>query len=229
MPREKRITRAGLIYHVINRGNNRQPVFLEDDDFRKYLGILYRFKKQYQFKLFAYCLMTNHVHLLIQVGEKKTISQIMQSITVAHTRHYHFKYQSSGHVWQGRFNSPIVSDDEYLLNVMKYIEQNPLRARMVKNIGEYLWSSYRLNALAVQCKMIDRQDNKVYQKLGETDDIRREQYIRLMKRGIAEQDLEDIRFSVKTGSYISEKFKVKIEQMMAKKRGRGRPRKVIYS
>ncbi len=100
MARRKRVCLPGLVYHVINRGNNRQAIFLEDEDYEKYLGLIYRYKGLFNFKLFAFCLMTNHVHLLIQVGEKKTISQIMQSLTNAHTRHYNFKYQTSGHVWQ---------------------------------------------------------------------------------------------------------------------------------
>ena len=82
MNRSLRIHYPGLIYHVINRGNNRQAIFLEDEDYERYLGVLYRFKKAYEFKLFAYCLMTNHVHLLIKVSEKGNISKVMQSITL---------------------------------------------------------------------------------------------------------------------------------------------------
>jgi len=76
---------TGLIYHVINRGNNRQAIFLEDEDYELYLGLLYRYKQKFGFKLFSYCLMTNHIHLLIRVNEKATISQIMQRLTNAHT------------------------------------------------------------------------------------------------------------------------------------------------
>ena len=104
MGRYARITRPGLIYHVINRGNNKEIVFVEEEDYRHYLNTIQRYKKKYGFKLFAFCLMTNHVHLLIKVSDTGTISRIMQSITVAHTRYYNYSYKRCGHVWQGRFN-----------------------------------------------------------------------------------------------------------------------------
>ncbi|MBF0478805.1 MAG: transposase [Candidatus Omnitrophica bacterium] len=217
MGRCKRITYPGLTYHVINRGNNRQAIFLEEDDYKKYLAIVYRFKRKYGFKLFAYCFMTNHVHLLIQVGEKGTISRIMQSITVAHTRHYHYKYRTSGHVWQGRFNSPVVSDDEYMLEVMRYIEQNPVRAKMVREIEDYTWSSYRLNIRAEESKLIDRRENKAYQTLGETDDDRRRQYVFMLREEVKDKALEEIRESSQKGIYASEKFKSQIDKMIVKK------------
>jgi len=128
MSRPLRINLSDFIYHVLNRGNNRQVIFVEEKDYLHYLDILKRYKEKFQFKIFAYCLMSNHIHLLIQISQKGTISEIMKAITIAHTRYYHYKYQSSGHVWQGRFKSPLVSSDEYLLAVMRYIEQNPVRA-----------------------------------------------------------------------------------------------------
>lgn len=85
MARHKRVCHSHLIYHVINRGNNRQAVFLKNEDYEKYLGLLYRFKEKMQFKLFSFCLMTNHIHLLVQAGENYSISQFMQSLTNAHT------------------------------------------------------------------------------------------------------------------------------------------------
>src|ERR1700733_2793698 len=107
MGRYARITHPGLIYHVIKRGNNRGVVFAEEEDYQHYLNTLQRYKKKYGFKLFAYCLMTNHVHLLIKVGQEGTISRIVQSITIAHTRYYNYIYHQCGHVWQGRFQSPL--------------------------------------------------------------------------------------------------------------------------
>lgn len=133
MGRDARVCQTGLTYHVINRGNNREVIFVEEEDYTHYLNTVQRYKKKYGFKLFAFCLMTNHVHMLIKVEGDVSISRIMQSITIAHTRFYNYKYQRSGHVWQGRFMSPIVSEDDHLLTVMRYIEQNPLRARMVKD------------------------------------------------------------------------------------------------
>ncbi len=226
MGRGRRIVYPGLVYHVIKRGNNRDAVFIEDEDYYHYLNCIERYKKKYDFKLFAYCLVTNHVHMLIRVTSGGTISKIMQSITVAHIRHYNYKYQWSGHVWQGRFNSPIVSDDEYLLNVMQYIEQNPLRARMVEEVGKYQWSSYKLNVRKEGGRLIDREKNKVYLELGSTEGERIDKYKRLMEKSIDEKQLEDIRKSAKYGTpYVSEKFKSQIAKMLPLKRKRGRPRK----
>ena len=93
------------------------------------------------FELYGYCLMTNHFHLLIR-PQQHNISQLMQSVLVSHTQRYHKHRQSLGHVWQGRFKSPVIEDDEHLLTVLRYIEANPVRAEMVKRAGEYRWSSF---------------------------------------------------------------------------------------
>ena len=109
MNRSLRIYSPGLIYHVINRGNNRQVIFLEDEDFERYLGVIYRFKKVYEFKLYAYCLMTNHVHLLIKVGAKGSISKIMQSITLAEDKLRKLERSMSGdsHYMSEKFSQQI--------------------------------------------------------------------------------------------------------------------------
>lgn len=228
MARIRRITVPGLIHHVINRGNNRQVVFHDKEDFELYLGLVYRFKRRYQFKLFAYCLMTNHIHLLVEVGEAGTLSQIMHSITTAHTRHYHHKYQSTGHVWQGRFKSPIVSDDAYMLTVMQYIEQNPVRAGLASAVDQYRWSSYRLNVRTETSRLLDREQNPVYQGMGNTWAERTAHYRQKMQMSLEEKELGDIRKSVKgDSSYSSEEFKQKVSSLLVPQRppGPGRPRK----
>lgn len=227
MGRGKRIHHPGFIYHVVNRGNNRQAIFLEPDDQRHYLGCVYHYKKKYGFKLFAFCLMTNHVHLLLRVGER-SISKIMQSVNVAYSRWYNFKYKSSGHVWQGRFGSSLVSDDEYLLTAMQYIEQNPVRARLVKDAGEYLFSSYRLNVRHMDPRLIDRGENPAFQGLGTTDEQRWKAYRDRMDRRLDEDRLKGLRKSFDgNGGYMSERFKKQMEALLPHKRRPGRPRKVI--
>ena len=100
MPRPIRIHLPDLIYHVLNRGNNRQVTFIEEQDYLHYLEILKKYKEKFQFKIFAYCLMTNHIHLVVKTSLAGTISEIMKAITIAHTRHYHYRYRTSGHIWQ---------------------------------------------------------------------------------------------------------------------------------
>lgn len=220
-----RLHYPGFIYHIINRGNNRQAIFLEEEDFRRYLSLLYHYKKKYNYKIFAFCLMTNHVHLLIQVNQA-SVSRIMQSLTIGHTKHYHFKYCCCGHLWQGRFKSPIVSGDEYLLEAMRYIEQNPLRARMVERIEDYPWSSYKMNVSRKNFKMIDRRDNPIWEKLGADDRERIKNYRNKLAEGIVDDKIKVIHKSTQGVShYFSQRFQEQMAQLLPKKRTRGRPRK----
>ena len=134
MPRGARATPGGHVYHALNRGNNRAAVFGDDGDFRAFLRALAQTRERYPFRLYGYCLMTNHFHLVVQPGDGQSISRILQSLTVAHTWHHHKTRGGSGHVWQGRFKSPVIQYDEHLLTVLRYIESNPLRAEMVTEI-----------------------------------------------------------------------------------------------
>src|SRR6185437_8602894 len=128
---------------AINRGNNRDVVFLDDEDHLAFLGSLGRTQLRYPFRLYGYCLMSNHFHLLLRPEIGVTISRILQSLSVAHTWRFHRRHRSVGHVWQGRFKSPVIQDDSHLWTVLRYIEANPLRARMVADPADYPWSSYR--------------------------------------------------------------------------------------
>ncbi len=154
MPRPLRPIDAGLIYHVINRGNNRQDVFHKDADFEAFLKTLGELKQRKPFELYGYCLLNNHFHLLVRpLGA--SISRILQSLLVSHTQRYHKHYRSGGHVWQGRFKSPVIQDDEHLLTVLRYIEANPLRASIVQRAEEYRWTSYRAHGLGEADELLD--------------------------------------------------------------------------
>src|SRR3954453_14028748 len=154
MPRPLRPIDDRLVYHVINRGNNRNPVFFEDGDYEAFLQALGDLKQRRPFEFHGYCLMPNHVHLLIRPLET-TISRLMQSLLISHTQRYHRGHGSNGHVWQGRFKSPVIQDDAHLLKVLRYIEANPLRARMVKAAGDYRWSSFAVHGLGLADPLLD--------------------------------------------------------------------------
>lgn len=226
MPRGPRINISGVIHHVINRGNNRQTVFKDEEDYRKYIGLLERYKERYGFKLYTYVLMSNHVHLLIEAREKGSISKIMQGITLAHTRYYNIKYKTSGHVWQGRFKSPIVGEDRYLLEVSRYIELNPVRAGIVEKLEDYPWSSYATHASGKKNPLIE--DHIYYESLGNTKEERQARYSEFVKEGLKEK-LMEIRQSVISGrGYGSEAYLQKVEETIKARlrRGkRGRPKK----
>ena len=147
MPRLARPVADGLLYHAINRGNNRAAVFLCPQDYLAFLKALAQTQERYPFRLFGYCLMTNHFHRLLSPEPGQSVSRIMQSLSVAHTWRYHRTQGSVGHVWQGRFKSPVIEDDDHALVVLRYIEANPLRAGMVTDLASYPWSSYRLHGM----------------------------------------------------------------------------------
>jgi len=227
MARARRVDLPGLIYHVINRGNNRREVFYDENDYEHYLCLLHRYKQKFAFKLFAYCLMPNHVHLLLQRTEKGSLGQIMQAVTNAHTSRFQFRYQTSGHVWQGRYKNPIVSDDSYLLTVMRYVEQNPIRAGLVSDMKTYKWSSYQINISLTASGLVDRNDNPMFECLGNNKAQRIEEYKRLIGVSLGKSKLEAIRKSSENGlGFMSEEYQQKITLLM-KKPKRGRPVKKI--
>lgn len=129
------------IYHIILRGNNKQQIFLDDEDYTRFLNIVSGYKERYDFMLLAYCLMGNHIHLLIKTDETP-LSTIMKSIVVKFVYYYNVKYQRVGHLFQDRFKSEPVESEPYLLQVVRYIHKNPIKAGICSNYADYKFSSY---------------------------------------------------------------------------------------
>ena len=144
MPRAARITLENGCYHIITRGNQKQLVFLDAQDYKKYLTFLSKYKKRYKFKLYCFCLMPNHVHLIIEVEDPNNLSKIMKTLNLSYTLHFNTRHKKVGHLWQDRFKSKVIQKDAYLLECINYIEANPIRASLVSSANEYLWSSYNL-------------------------------------------------------------------------------------
>ncbi len=142
MTRAKRVYFNKAVYHVTIRGNNRQMVLKEDDDKEDFLKSLSKFKERFKFKLFGFVIMDNHVHMVICIENGISISRIMQSIELSYSCKFRHKYEYTGYVWQGRFHSPVIDSDEYVIACLQYIHNNPVRAEIVKSAGEYKWSSY---------------------------------------------------------------------------------------
>lgn len=142
MPRHARKKSFTGIYHVLIRGINREKTFLDRSDFEKFVEIMARIKKETGFVLYGYCLMINHVHLLIGEGPED-ISQIMKRIGTSYAMWFNKRHDRTGHLFQDRFRSECVEDDSYLLTVIRYIHQNPVKAGLVKNAEDYIWSSCR--------------------------------------------------------------------------------------
>jgi len=142
MPRTAREKSETGIYHVIARGINRQDIFHDDEDRKRYLETLKRITVENFSKVFGYCIMSNHIHLIIKEGEAG-ISQLMKRLGASYAYWYNLKYQRTGHVFQDRFKSENVEDDRYLLTVVRYIHLNPVKAAIVNKPEEYIWSSCR--------------------------------------------------------------------------------------
>jgi putative transposase len=196
MPRPLRPIDDGLIYHVINRGNNRQDVFRKQRDFQAFLSALSDLKVRKPFELYGYCLLNNHFHLLMR-PTGATISRILQSLLVSHTQRYHRHYQSGGHVWQGRFKSPAIQNDEHLLLVLQYIEANPLRATLVRRAEDYPWSSYRAHALGEANGLVDRLN--IFEALSPQPAVRQRRWARRVHGVMKDERLQRIRRSAESG------------------------------
>lgn len=141
MPRKAREKSSLCIYHVILRGVNKQIIFEDDGDYQQFISILKYYKKHCNFKLYAYCLMNNHIHLLIEHTDIN-LEIIMKKVEVKFVRWYNQKYQRVGHLFQDRYKSEPVNDMRYFQTVFRYIHQNPLHAGLEAAPGTYPWSSY---------------------------------------------------------------------------------------
>ncbi|MFH1888481.1 MAG: transposase [Candidatus Omnitrophota bacterium] len=147
MTRGPRLIIPNVCYHIIQRGNQKQKIFLEDVDFNKYLEILVHYKRKYHFKLYAYCLMPNHIHLIIEVKKINDLGKLMQGIDLTYTIWFNKKYNKVGHLWQGRFKNMIIQKDQYLVDCLNYIEYNPVRADLTSSPLGYEWSSWKSRTL----------------------------------------------------------------------------------
>jgi REP element-mobilizing transposase RayT len=141
MARKPRIHFPGALYHVISRGNRQQDIFLDERDHKKFLSYLSEYKNRYSFRLYAYALMKNHFHLLVEV-EGTPLSRIMQALLFRYTRYFNWRYGKVGHLFQGRYRAILCDKDEYLLELVRYIHLNPVRAEIVSMPEEYRWTGH---------------------------------------------------------------------------------------
>ena len=144
MPREPRVIMEGVCYHVITHGHEGREIFKNKTDYEKYLYLLKRYKKKFKFKLYGWCLMKTHPHLIM---ESSLLSKIMHAVNMCYAQYYRKKYGSKGYVWEDRFKSYIIQKDEYLINCITYIEYNPVKAGVVLKPEDYKWSSYSARVL----------------------------------------------------------------------------------
>nr|WP_308789239.1 transposase [Telluria antibiotica] len=191
MSRPSRLILPAVPLHIIQRGNNRGACFAGTTDYLVYLTLLRKYAAETACHVHAYVLMTNHVHLLLSTGSRTGPSILMRRLGQHYVQYFNRTHGRSGTLWEGRFRSCLVDSERYLLICQRYIELNPVRARMVETPEAYAWSSYRANAFGADDPVVT--PHLVYTGLGMHDVDRRAAYRHLFFEDLSEQLLEEIR------------------------------------
>lgn len=178
MPRPPRFLLSQSYYHIMTRGNNRNIVFREKEDYIFFLDLISKYKKEHSFDLYHYCLMSNHIHFLIQTKKATDFSVFMKKLNLSYFHYFKKKYGWVGHFWQNRFKSQPVGKDDYFIQCGKYIELNPVRANITKNPQEYFYSSYNYYAKDQKNKLLT--DDFFYEGLGRDKKERQTNYQQLI-------------------------------------------------
>jgi putative transposase len=196
MPRKNRIVVAHHPHHVVQRGHNRDSVFLCNNDRLSYLETLQEVRIELDLRVYGYCLMTNHVHLIVDPrANVKAISLLMKRLAGRHTRRMNRLLHRTGTRWDGRFHCSPIESDRYLLACTRYVDLNPVRAGLVSEPQEYLWSSYRARIGLAECHWLDA--DPCYLALGDVPAQRCQRYREFVERGIEVSELEFLRKAVK--------------------------------
>ena len=228
MPRQPRLHLAGVPQHIVQRGNDRQPCFFQDIDHVRYLDELREICLRESWAVHAYMLMTNHVHLLMTPSTQGQVVRVMQSLGRRYVRYVNDRYHRTGTLWEGRYKACLVDSEGYLLRCYRYIELNPLRARMVVNPADYRWSSFACNALAMADPLI--RSHLSYLSLDSNVAGRCAAYRALVAQAITPDELDDIRLHLQRQHvYGTERFRAAIEAQLSRRAGPakiGRPRKL---
>ena len=212
----------GVPVHVIQRGHNRAACFFEPLDHTFYLEQLARHAGRFDCALHAYCLMTNHVHLLLTPTTAEACALMMKHLAQAYAQHVNRRYRRSGTLWEGRFRSCLVDSEGYLLACSRYVELNPVRAGMVRHPRDYPWSSYRANAEGKADARLT--PHPTYVALARSGAGRREAYRALCREGLGDEMLEEIRLATNGGFALgNRRFQDEVAAMLGRRVTRGMP------
>ena len=224
MPRLPRYAAAGQPQHVIQRGNNKAPLFTAAAEYARFSAYLLSARHRHQCEIHAYVLMTNHIHLLITPRQENGIAKLMQSVGIQYVRYFNGRHSRTGTLWEGRYRATLIDSDRYLLACYRYIELNPIRARLVSHPAEYQWSSYAANARGTPDRLIS--PHALYLNLGRDAIARQAAYQALFRSSIDEATLHAIRSATNTSWALgSESFRRDVEARLNRratplKRGR---------
>jgi putative transposase len=229
MSRRARLSVAGIPWHIIQRGNNRSACFYSEEDYLFYLEQLLQQSRMFGCAIHAYCLMTNHVHILLTPETTDSAAQMMKNLGQRFVQYINRTYRRSGTLWEGRFKSCLAQSENYALTCYRYIELNPVRANIVRHPKDYPWSSFSINGKGQHSNLVTPHSS--YLALGETKSERLTTYSRLVDYPLEERVIKRLRDAT-NGNYAfgDNRFEIEIEQALQRRvtpAKAGRPRKGI--
>jgi len=225
MPRTARIILPNTPHHIVQRGHNRKAVFIESVDYQYYLDSLVKFKHEFGVKVYCFCLMTNHIHLIVEPAEDAfSVSELMKRLAARQTRYANKLENRTGSLWEGRYKISPIQRDEYLLQCCRYVELNPVKARMVVDPAQYRWSSYQARTGMEELGWLDL--DEAYLALSDDSNKRQVRYQKFVS--IGEGDEKTLIRNAVTRNQLtgSSAFIDEIENRIGlriENRGRGRP------
>lgn len=227
LARKTRMYLGGVPAHIVQRGNNRQACFYCDEDYEFYLESLREGLNRYQVELHTYCLMTNHVHLLMTPQDEEGISRVIQHVGRKYVGYFNKLYRRTGTLWEGRHKGSLIDAENYLIACYRYIELNPVVAKMVNAPRDYSWSSYRCNAEGEADSLVT--PHSVYLRLHQDKEKRTKAYRSLFKERLTRVDREVVAVGVKSNIPTgNDRFRVSIAKAIGRRVGDGkigRPKK----
>ena len=203
MARLPRLTLAGYPHHIILRGNNRQAIFMDSADFQRMLALLQANAQDQQVQIHAYVLMSNHLHLLLTPLQNDSLPKMMQAVGRSYVLYFNKRHGRSGTLWEGRYRSALIQTERYFLACMAYIDLNPVRAGMVAQAADYLWSSHG--------HYIGRQNeawlspHPLYWEMGNTPFAREAAYAAMVQAGVNQEQQQALTSSALSGWALGEK------------------------
>ncbi len=197
MARLARVSVPGYAYHVIQRGNNRQPIFLTDDDRETMRDLLAQDARQFDVAIHAYVLMDNHFHLLVTPQQQDSLPRMMQAVGRRYVRYFNDLHRRSGTLWEGRYKSALVQSERYLLACMVYLDLNPVRAGMVAQAQDYRWSSHAHYLGLRSDRLIT--PHAMFWELGNTPFARESRYQQLVQAGVSPEQRSVLGQAVTSG------------------------------
>ncbi len=215
MPRRARVVVAGMPVHVMQRGHDRNAIFFQEDDYWRYLNDLRIASSKTGCAVHAYVLMTNHVHLVLTPEDEKGLGELMRAVGSRYVRFINLCYKRRGTLWEGRYRSALIQSERYLMTCYRYVELNPVRAKMVSDPAGYPWSSYHHNALGKTNQLI--KEHELYLQLGEVPAQRQVVYKSLFDELISQEQAALIQRSTMQDSVLgNDKFRTQIEVMLGR-------------